>query len=288
MIGIEVIFMQPYVAAEDLYRYKLALILGRGKRLKKVLQHYPTEKKFKAASLEEIGEVIGVSNPNSAILKKLKKLDKTYDRMVTFISDSSWSRSPRARRIMGIDTEYLKSELDCLQYIILDRFDVITSGFIFTNDKLAPSVKVDTGINILRNVINEYQPELIVGHNFNSDITILESAYGDSLPELYFYDDTMDLLEWSNLANIIGGSSLNGAVKKVFQEEGPGLFSAYQDPSLLMEYGIKDALFPVLLRYYILNGEIPELEIEFKIENVLQPENRSLLSDEIIRIEILS
>lgn len=280
--------MEPYVATEDLYRYKLALILGRGKRLKKILQHYPTEKKFKSASLEEIGDVIGVINPNSTILRKLKKLDKTYDQMVTFISDSSWSRSPRARKVMGIDTEYLKSDLDCLQYIILDHFDVITSGFIFTNERLAPSVDIETGINRLRNVINKYQPELIVGHNFNSDITILESAYGDSLPELYFYDDTMDLLEWSNLANIIGGSSLNMAVEKVFQEEGTGLFSAYQDPSLLMEYGIKDALFPILLRYYILNGEIPEIKFKFEIENVLKPENRLLLRNENIRVEILS
>ena len=280
--------MEPYVMAEDLYRYKLALILGRGKRLKKVLQHFPTEKKFKNASPEEVARVLNITNSNSSILQKLNKLDATYDKMVTFRSDSSWSRSPRAKKIMGIDTEYLKSDLDCLQYIILDRFEVVTSGFIFTNKKLAPSVEIEIGINKLRNIINRYNPEVIVGHNFNSDISILESAYGDSLPELYYFDDTMDLLEWSNLANIIGGSSLNCAVKKLFKEEGIGLFSAYQDPGLLMEYGIKDALFPIFLRYYILNGEYPEVKIDFKIEQIIKPENRSLLHSDRIKLKFMS
>ncbi len=68
----------------------------------------------------------------------------------------------------------------------------------------------------LRQIIHENQPDLIVGHNFNSDISILETAYGDSLPELYYYDDTMELMENSHLANIIGGFSLNRVIEKSF------------------------------------------------------------------------
>ncbi len=278
--------MGPYVMAEDLYRYKLALVLGRGRRLKKVLKQYPTEKKFKDASINEVAEVIGVSNPNAKILQKLEKIDITYDKMVTFKSNKNWSKEPDARRVMGIDTEYLNSELDCIQYVILDNLEFVTSGFVFTNNNLASAVTIEWGINHLRDVIDEYDPDLIVGHNFNSDLTILESAYGRSLPELYYYDDTMDLLKWSNLANIIGGYSLNKAIEKVFNGDVIGLFSAYNNIPMLIEYGLKDAIYPIFLRYYTLYGEMPELNFNLKLDKIIKEENRSLLSKDTFKLNL--
>lgn len=269
--------MKPYVMADDLYQHKLAVVLGRGKRLHRLLRYFPTEKKFKAASIEEIASIIGIKNPNSAILQKLKKLDTVYDKLVTFKVDSAWSRKPRARRIMGIDTEYLKSSLDSIQYVILDGFEHISSGIIFTNGSIAQSTSICEGINLLRWVIEDYQPELIVGHNFNSDISILESAYGDQLPELYYFDDTMDLMAKSNLANILGSSSLNKAVQRLFDADVIGLFNAYHDLDLLVEYGIKDALYPIYLRYYILNGNLPEVNFTLKPEKIVMEENRQYL-----------
>ncbi len=269
--------MEPYVKVKDLYRFKLALILGRGKRLSKILSKFPTERKFKSASMDEIADVIEIVNLNSSILKKLKNLDTTYDQLVTFKPNSACSKLPRAKRIMGIDTEYLKSDLDSIQYVLIEDMELVTSGFIFTNQDLAPSISVEKAINHLRNLINDLKPDLLVGHNFNSDISILEAAYGDSLPELYFYDDTMNLLEKSQLANIIGGSSLSKAVKKVFKEKVIGLFEAYKDLSLFIEYGLKDALYPILLREYIINGRFPEEEFELEVETILKAENRNLL-----------
>jgi hypothetical protein len=276
--------MKPYVMAEDLYQHKLAIILGRGKRLRKILKKYPTEKKFKSASIEEIADVIGIRNPDSAILKKLKRIDTTYDEMITFNADHSWSKKPRARKIMGIDTEYLKSQLDCIQYVIMDGLEYVSSGIIFTNEKIARSVTVQEGIGFLRRVIEDFQPDILVGHNFNSDISILETAYGDELPELYFYDDTMDLLSSSNLANILGSSSLNKAVKKVFNTDVIGLFSAYTNLNFLVEYGIKDALYPICLRYFILNGHLPEIDFNLKLGEILREENRSLLENDEFKI----
>ena len=278
--------MEPYVKAKDLYQFKLALILGRGKRLKKVLRQYPTERKFKSASLEEIAEVIGITNKNSSILHKLSKLDTTYDRLVTFKPNSHWSKSPGAKRIMGIDTEYLKSDLDSIQYVILDDLELVTSGFIFTNDDIAPSLSSEDGVNFLRGVIYETEPELIVGHNFNSDISVLESAYGNSLPELYYYDDTMNLMEDSQLSNIIGGSGLNNAIEEIFDGDVVGLFSAYKDLELFIEYGIKDAIYPILLRHYVINGEIPQIDYKLKIEKILKEENRSFLNQDNLKLSV--
>jgi hypothetical protein len=269
--------MRPYVMAEDLYQHKLAIILGRGKRLSKILQKYPTERKFKAASIEELAHVIGIKNPGANVLQKLNKLDVTYDKMVTFRADCRLSRKPRARKIMGIDTEYLKSKLDSIQYVLLDGLECISSGVVFTNNRLAKAVDFTEGVNYLRRIIDWFKPELIVGHNFNSDISILESAYEDELPELYYYDDTMDLLARSNLANIIGGSSLNLAISKLFNAEVIGLFSAYSNLDLLIEYGLKDAVYPVFLRYYILNGDLPKMDFSLKLDVILKEENRSLL-----------
>ena len=276
--------MQPYVMAEDLYQFKLALVLGRGKRLKKILKRYPTEKKFKKASREELAQVINISDHDSKILNKLQKLDTTYDEMVTFIPNPDWSKRPDSKVIMGIDTEYLNSNLDSIQYVVVDNWQPVTSGFIFTNNKLAPSISIREGIDYLRETINNYNPELIVGHNFNSDISILESAYQQDIPELYYYDDTMDLLRWSNLANIIGGSGLNKAIEYVFNEKGIGLFSAYNDLSLLIEYGIKDAVYPIFLRYYMLYGELPQLNFKLKLDTIVKEKNRALLDSDCFEI----
>ncbi|MFW5980255.1 MAG: hypothetical protein ACOCQ2_02720 [Halanaerobiales bacterium] len=275
--------MEPYVMAKDLYKFKLALILGRGKRLKRVLREYPTERKFKQASVQELAGVVGIKNSDSRILQKLKKLDSTYDKMVTFKAAPYWSKDPMAKTIMGIDTEYLKSNLDCLQYVIVKELNPVNSGIIFTNSRLCPSVNVEDGINILRDIINEYEPDLIVGHNFNSDISIMERAYGFTLPELYHFDDTMELMKQSNLANIIGGFALNKVVKELFNEETVGLFSAYQNLSLLMEYGIKDALYPVFLRYFIMHGDLPELDFNLKIDTIVKPQNRKKLSNDSLQ-----
>lgn len=278
--------MKPYVMAEDLYQHKLALILGRGKRLKNIMHEFPTEKKFKSASIEDVAKIIGIKNPNSGILKKLQELDDTYDQMVTFQASTTWSKKPRAQKIMGIDTEYLKSKLDCIQYVMIEGTTYISSGIIFTNDRIARSVDIVKGINIMRTEIEEFQPDIIVGHNFNSDISILENAYGDELPELYFYDDTMDLLAMSNLANIIGTSSLNESIKKVLNIDVIGLFSAYSSLDLLVEYGIKDALFPIYLRYYIIHGRLPEVDYVLDVGKIIKEENRSLIKSDRFSIVI--
>ena len=187
--------MQPYVKTKDLYRFKLALIIKHEKKVNKVLKEYPTERKFKEAQSGEIAKLLNIKNNNSSVLKKLNNIDSAYDRLVTFKPNSNFSKSPRAKRIMGIDTEYLKSDLDSVQYVITEDMEFLTSGMIFTNKDIAPSVNTEKGINYLRNIINDFNPDLIVGHNFQSDISVLESAYGDILPELYFYDDTMFLME---------------------------------------------------------------------------------------------
>lgn len=276
--------MTPYVNNTDLYRFKLALVLGNGDRLKKLLRKFPTEKRFKKAESYQIAQVIGLNDLESEIIEKLSNIDDVFNEMVTFKPESRWSKKPDAKIIMGIDTEYLKSELDCIQYIIMNQFDVIDSGFIFTNQKLAPSISIKEGINFLRSVINEYQPELIVGHNFNSDISILEKAYKREIPELYYYDDTMNLMQWSNLSNIMGSSGLNKVVTNLFDLDVVDLFTAYNNLSLLMEYGIKDTIYPILIRHFIIYDEMPDLDISFRLENVIKNENRKLLNCNGIKI----
>lgn len=276
--------MIPYVSENDLYRFKIALILGNGTRLKKILRRFPIEKKFKNAKIEEIANTIGINDLKSEVLLQLDNLDDVFNEMVTFKPDSRWSKKPQATKIMGIDTEYLKSELDCIQYAVMDDFEVIDSGFIFTNDKLAPSISIKEGIDHLRTIINKHNPEIIVGHNFNSDISILENAYMRDIPELYYYDDTMNLMQWSNLSNIMGSAGLNKVVTNLFNLEVVDLFTAYNDLSLLMEYGIKDTIYPILIRYFIINNEMPDLDINFKINNVIKSQNRDLLESSSINL----
>ncbi|MFO7814536.1 MAG: hypothetical protein R6V14_02140 [Halanaerobiales bacterium] len=276
--------MTPYVSDKDLYKFKLALILGHGNRIKKLLRRYPTEKKFKNARLVEIANTIGIQDSNSEIISKLDNIDDVFDKMVTFKPDKRWSKKPSASIIMGIDTEYLKSELDCIQYTVMKDLKIMDNGFIFTNDNLAPSVSIEEGINYLRSVINKHEPEIIVGHNFNSDISILENAYMKNIPELYYYDDTMNLMQWSNLSNIVGSSGLNKIVTNLFNLDVVNLFTAYDNLSLLMEYGMKDTIYPILIRYFILNDEMPALNYDFEINNVIKNENRDLLKNKSINL----
>lgn len=274
--------MTPYVSDKDLYKFKLALILGHGNRIKKLLRRYPTEKKFKNARINEIANTIGIKDSDSEIISKLDNIDDVFNEMVTFKPDERWSKKPRASKIMGIDTEYLKSELDCIQYTVMEDLKIIDNGFIFTNNKLAPSVSIKEGINYLRKVINKHEPELLVGHNFNSDISILENAYMRDIPELYYYDDTMNLMQWSNLSNIVGSSGLNKVVTNFFKLDVVDLFTAYDNLSLLMEYGMKDTIYPILIRHVIINDEMPELNYDFEINNVIKDENRNLLNNDSI------
>ncbi len=274
--------MNPYVSEKDLYKFKLALVLGNGTRLKKLLRRFPTEKKFKSAALADIAETININDLKSEIILKLEDIDVVFDEMVTFRPDRRWSKKPEAKKIMGIDTEYLKSELDCIQYTVMEGLKIVDNGFIFTNDLLAPSISIKEGIDYLRTVIDKHNPELIVGHNFNSDISILENAYMKDIPELYYYDDTMNLMQWSNLSNILGSAGLNKVVTNLFNLEVVDLFTAYKNLSLLMEYGIKDTIYPILVRYYIINNEMPSLDINFEINNVIKNENRELLENNSI------
>jgi len=276
--------MTPYVSDKDLYKFKLALILGNGNRLRKLLRRFPTEKKFKNAKSAEIAETIGINDSESEVLSQLINIDEVFNEMVTFKPDQRWSKKPDATKIMGIDTEYLKSELDCIQYTVMDNFQIIDNGFIFTNGKLAPSVSIKEGIDFLKTVIDKHNPELIVGHNFNSDISILENAYMRDIPELYYYDDTMNLMQWSNLSNIMGSAGLNNVVTNLFNLEVVDLFTAYENLSLLMEYGIKDTIYPILIRYFVINNEMPDLDINFEINNVIKDENRDLLKSTSINL----
>ena len=276
--------MTPYVSDKDLYKFKLALILGNGNRLKKILRRFPTEKKFKKANSKDIAQTIGINDAQSEILSQLANIDEVFNEMVTFKPDSRWSKKPDAKKIMGIDTEYLKSELDCIQYTVMDDFEIIDNGFIFTNNQLAPSVTIKEGIDYLRSVINRHNPELIVGHNFNSDISILENAYMRDIPELYYYDDTMNLMQWSNLSNIMGSAGLNKVITNLFNLNVVDLFTAYDNLSLLMEYGIKDTIYPILIRHFVINDEMPDLDINFEINTVMKDQNRALLKSSSINL----
>ncbi|RCW40870.1 MULTISPECIES: hypothetical protein [unclassified Halanaerobium] len=269
--------MEPYVMASDLYKFKLALILGRGKRLKRVMRRYPTEKKFKAAPRSDLAKLIGVQR-QSELIEQLFSLDSVYNEMVTFQPSPFWSKKPDAELVMAVDTEYYKSKLDMIQYIIMKKNSIKKAGIIFTNKKLAPSVSPEEGVDILRTIINKYKPEVIVGHNFNSDISILETAAARRIPEIYHYDDTMDLMYYSNLANIIGGAGLNKAAARMFSHNAPDLDTAYSDLSILAGYGIKDALFTLLIRHFIMYGEFQAKEFNFKIDNIIKEENREILN----------
>ncbi|SJZ74382.1 hypothetical protein [Selenihalanaerobacter shriftii] len=267
-----------YLNQDDLYKHKLATILGRGKRLKRVLKSFPTEDKFKDASLRKIGNVIGIKDLESKTMVQLKQLDQTYDRLTTPKHSSKLSKYPKARRIMCVDTEYLWSDLDSIQYAIREYDEWLETGIIFTNQDLADSLSIIDGIELLREIITSFKPDILVGHNFNCDITILEEAYGAEIPELHNYDDTLYMVRNSNVANIIGGASLDKIIKEIFRETTIGLFTAYQDLELFIKYGLRDALYPIYTREYLMTGEIPTVRSGLKIDRLIKESNWEKIS----------
>ncbi|MFO7818633.1 MAG: hypothetical protein R6V17_00195 [Halanaerobacter sp.] len=257
----------------ELYEHKLAVILGRGKRLKKILQEFPTENSFKQSSLQEIAEVIGINKGNSKILEQLKSLDETYKRLTEPQFSEKLSSNPKAESIMCIDTEYLKSDLDSIQYAF-NEDNEWEIGIIFTNSDLAPAVKIEEGIRCLESLILDYNPDLFVGHDFKCDIRVLEDNYKQELSSLYSYDDTLKMVKKSNLENIIRGASLDDIIGNLFCDETIGLFSAYRDLDLFVEYGLKDAIYPILAREYFMTGKLPEMKSELSIDKVLKEKAR--------------
>ncbi len=244
------------VIAEDLYPHKLATILGRGKRLHKLLKAYPTESRFKQAALENIGQVIGIKNHESKIMRQLADLDQVYYDLITPRFTKEFSISPGARTIMGIDTEYLLSPLDSIQFVVYQNESFYT-GFIFTNERLASAVVPKRGIELLRKIIADFKPDIIVGHNFNCDISVLERVYENEIPELHQYDDTMKIARKSHVANIVGSAALKSLIQRIFSIKVIEVQKAYRNLTSFVEYGLMDAVFPIHLRDFLLTGEKP-------------------------------
>jgi len=238
---------------DDLYPHKLAIILGRGKRLERILQKYPTERRFKAAPLTEVGDAIGIKNMESKTMLQLAELDKTYNELTTIYCGSNLTLVPRARTVMGIDTEYLLSPLDSIQFVIWQG-TAVYSGLIFTNSQLAHAVTPKEGISLLLEVIRDFKPEVLVGHNFGCDISVLERVYGEEIPVLHTYDDTMKMARKSHIANIIGSAALKKLVQKIFNIKGLNVYAAYEDLPTFVEYGLMDAVFPIYLRHLFITG----------------------------------
>ena len=261
----------------ELYKHKLAVILGRGKRLKKVLKAFPTEHIFKQSSLQEIAQVVGISNENSKILNQLQTLDKTYQKLTDPQFGKDLSSKPKAESIMCIDTEYLRSDLDSIQYAFKDQsgWEI---GIIFTNSNLAPAVTIKEGIDYLKELVVDYDPDLFVGHDFNCDIRVLEDNYGQELPMLHNYDDTLDMVKKSNVENIIKGASLDDIISNIFLDDTIGLFNAYRDLDLFVEYGLKDAIYPIYAREYFITGKLPHIQPKLDIDKFVKEEVKSLIN----------
>lgn len=269
---------------DRLYEHKLAVILGRGKRLKKMLDTFPTEYDFKSASLTRIARTINIENKNSKILSQLKELDETYEKLTNPKFDINLSRRPKAEVIMCIDTEYLWSELDSIQYAIKDS-EGWRLGIIFTNDDLAPAVDIMEGIKILKDIIYEVKPDIFVGHNFNCDITVLEKAYGSKIKPLHNYDDTMKMVKKSNISNIISGASLDKIIESLFDGDTIGLFNAYQDLDLFIKYGLKDAIYPIYAREYFMTGKLPKIANKIKVNQIIKSEVWNLIDFDSIYLK---
>ncbi|MCK8817033.1 hypothetical protein MWH28_06560 [Natroniella sulfidigena] len=265
----------------ELYEHKLATILGRGKRLKRMLRAFPTEYEFKQASIPEISQALKIKNPNSKILSQLKKLDQTYQRLMTPKFGTALSNAPEAETIMCIDTEYLWSDLDSIQYAIKSNQEW-KLGILFTNSDLAPAISASKGIKILEDIINEVKPDIFVGHNFNCDITVLEKVYGTKIDCLHNYDDTMKMVRKSHVSNIIGGASLDRIIEKIFSDDTVGLINAYQDLDDFIKYGLKDAIYPIYAREYFMTGKLPLIDSKLKIDKVVQSEVRDLIDFQFI------
>jgi len=271
----EVTRMKIYLDLEELYNtevyeHKLAVILGRGKRREKILAAFPTEKEFRQASLEKIAEILGIKNKDSKLLQQLAELDETYQRLTEPKFSEQLSNNSQAEVVMCVDTEYLWSDLDSIQYAVYDGIEW-ELGVIITNSDLAPAVSSEEGVAYLQQLISEVRPDIFVGHNFNCDITVLEKAGKQKLPRLQNYDDTLQMVRNSNLSNIIGGASLDKIIECLFSGQTIGLFNAYQDLGLFIEYGLKDAIYPIYAREFFMTGELPGLTPELRI-NRIKPE----------------
>ncbi|GAB6099763.1 hypothetical protein JCM16358_16420 [Halanaerocella petrolearia] len=281
--------MKIYLDTDDLYNvelyeHKLAVILGRGKRLKRMLSRFPTESDFKAASLDEIAKILKIKNKNSKILCQLDELDKTYQRLTDPKFNLDLSNKPTAETIMCVDTEYLWSDLDSIQYAAYNGKQWRV-GLIFTNSELAPAVEIKEGIDLLKEIIQDIQPDIFVGHNFNCDITVLEKGYNNKLPVLHNYDDTLQMVRQSNVSNIIGGASLDQIIEKIFSDGTVGLFNAYQDLDLFIKYGIKDAIYPIYARDYFMTGELPDVEPSLDIDQIIRSDVWSLIEFQSISLK---
>ena len=82
----------------------------------------------------------------------------------------------------------------------------------------------------------------------------------------------------------MGSAGLNKVVTNLFNLDVVDLFTAYENLSLLMEYGIKDTIYPILIRHFVINNEMPDLDINFEINNVIKDENRDLLKSTSINL----
>lgn len=257
---------------EDLYPHKLSVILGKGKRLERLLRAFPTEGRLKLATLEEVAKVIGIKNLDSKIMGQLAELDVTYDELTTLNYGPELSVAPGAKTVMGIDTEYLLSPLDSIQFVIFQQ-QTCFAGLIFTNPQIAEAVPPQEGIQLLREVIQDFQPDVIVGHNFNCDISVLERVFQEKIPELYHYDDTMKMARKSHVANIVGSAALKKLVKSLFSIKGLNVYAAYEDLPTFIEYGIMDAVFPVYLRHFFLSGQKPDYLRPERFDYLIHPKN---------------
>lgn len=257
---------------EDVYPHKLSIVLGKGKRLERALQAFPTESRFKAAELEEVATVIGIKNLDSKIMMQLAELDQTYNELMTLHCGPELSVVPEAQTVMGIDTEYLLSPLDSIQFVIF-QYQTCYTGLIFTNPGLAEAVTPVEGIQLLREVIQDFQPDVIVGHNFNCDISVLERALDQKIPELYHYDDTMKMARKSHVAHIVGSAALKKLVQNLFAIKGLNVHAAYQDLPTFIEYGLMDAVFPLYLRHFFMTGQKPDYLRPERIDYMIHPKN---------------
>lgn len=264
--------MKIYLDLEELYNtevyeHKLAVILGRGKRREKILAAFPTEREFRQASMEEIAEVLGIKNKDSKLLQQLAELDQTYQRLTEPQFSEQLSNNSQAEVIMCVDTEYLWSDLDSIQYAVYDGIEW-ELGVIITNSDLAPAISSEAGVTYLQQLISDVNPDIFVGHNFNCDITVLEKASNRKLPRLQNYDDTLQMVRNSNISNIIGGASLDKIIESLFSGQTVGLFNAYQDLELFIEYGLKDAIYPIYARKFFMTGELPSLAPNLRINKI--------------------
>ncbi|WP_408955230.1 hypothetical protein [Natroniella sp. ANB-PHB2] len=278
--------MKIYLDTDDfyqaeLYEHKLATVLGRGKRLKRMLRAFPTEYEFKQASINQISRALKIKNPNSKILSQLKRLDQTYQRLMTPKFSAALSNNSQAETVMCIDTEYLWSDLDSIQYAIKSNNEW-KLGIVFTNSDLAPAISAVEGIEVLKEIIRAVKPDIFVGHNFNCDITVLEKVYGAKINPLHNYDDTMKMVRKSHVSNIIGGASLDRIIEKIFSDDTIGLINAYQNLDDFIKYGLKDAIYPIYAREYFMNGKLPKVDSRLKIDKVVQNKVRDLIDFQFI------